>query len=61
MVKDEDLPAQLVPVLSELLNDAKALDAMRVAMKSLAQPEAGQRLAALVRELAGAYPQGGNA
>lgn len=61
MVQDADLATQLVPVLSELLADTETLNAMRAAMKSLARPQASQRLAALVRELAGADPQGGNA
>ncbi|GAP14277.1 UDP-N-acetylglucosamine-N-acetylmuramylpentapeptide N-acetylglucosamine transferase [Longilinea arvoryzae] len=61
MIKDEDLPKQLVPVLSELLDDVENLNAMRAAMRSLARPEASQRLAALVRDLAGANPQEGNA
>lgn len=61
MIIDEQLAAQLVPTVTELLSQPEILESMRAAMKSLAHPEASQRLAALVRELAEASPRKGKA
>lgn len=48
MVRDEELGAQLLGQVSGLLQDPSRLDAMRAAMRSLAQPGAAERIAALV-------------
>ncbi len=61
MIADDQLSQQVMPVLREMLGSPEKLDSMRAAMKSLAHPEASQRLAALLRELAGASPRKGNA
>jgi UDP-N-acetylglucosamine--N-acetylmuramyl-(pentapeptide) pyrophosphoryl-undecaprenol N-acetylglucosamine transferase len=56
MVEDDQLENNLVPFVSGLLNDSERLKAMSAAMGALAQPDAGQRLANQVRELAGEAP-----
>ncbi|TLN21311.1 UDP-N-acetylglucosamine--N-acetylmuramyl-(pentapeptide) pyrophosphoryl-undecaprenol N-acetylglucosamine transferase, partial [bacterium] len=61
MIPDDQLSQQVMPALREMLGSPEKLDAMRAAMKSLAHPEASQRLAVLLRELAGASPRKGNA
>lgn len=61
MINDEQLSAQLVPAITELFSQPEKLESMRAAMKSLAHPEASQRLAALVRELAENSPRKGKA
>jgi UDP-N-acetylglucosamine--N-acetylmuramyl-(pentapeptide) pyrophosphoryl-undecaprenol N-acetylglucosamine transferase len=53
MVADDQLNHELVPLVTGLLNDEERLNAMSAAMGALAQPDAGQRLADQVRELAG--------
>ncbi|TLN04347.1 hypothetical protein FDZ74_14235, partial [bacterium] len=61
MITDEHLSTQLVPAITELFSQPEKLESMRAAMKSLAHPEASQRLAALVRELAENSPRKGKA
>ncbi len=59
LITDDQLPAQLVPAITELFAQPEKLDNMRAAMKSLARPDASQRLAGLVRELAERSPRKG--
>lgn len=51
MLEDERLATDLIPLVEDLLNQPQQLDAMRQAMLSLAQPDAAQTIAALIREL----------
>lgn len=61
MVVDEQLSSGLLPAILDLSHNPEQLRAMRRQMQSLAQPEAAQRLAGLVRELAGTRaPMTGN-
>jgi UDP-N-acetylglucosamine--N-acetylmuramyl-(pentapeptide) pyrophosphoryl-undecaprenol N-acetylglucosamine transferase len=57
MVEDDQLEAKLVSLVTGLLQDPERLKAMRAAMGGLAQPDAGQRLADQVREMAGVSPR----
>jgi len=52
MIEDEKLPGQITSIVQALAKDPQKLQQMRQAMLSLAQPQAGQKLATLVRELA---------
>lgn len=52
-IKDEQLPAELLPVVQTFFHDRDQLQRMRSAMRSLARPQAAQHLAGLVNELAG--------
>jgi UDP-N-acetylglucosamine--N-acetylmuramyl-(pentapeptide) pyrophosphoryl-undecaprenol N-acetylglucosamine transferase len=51
VVSDEDLPAQLLPVLRRILSDSIALSKMREEMRALAQPQAAEKIAGLIRTL----------
>lgn len=48
ILADADLPAQLLPQVRRLLDDPERLAKMRSAMRSLAQPDAAGRIAALL-------------
>jgi UDP-N-acetylglucosamine--N-acetylmuramyl-(pentapeptide) pyrophosphoryl-undecaprenol N-acetylglucosamine transferase len=61
LLEDEALGEQLFPLAEGLLNNPARLAQMRAAMSGLAQPGAAQRIADLVRELAGQIPHGGQA
>jgi UDP-N-acetylglucosamine--N-acetylmuramyl-(pentapeptide) pyrophosphoryl-undecaprenol N-acetylglucosamine transferase len=52
MIKDEDLPAQLMRTVQSLLGNPAQLDSMHAAMHSLHQPEAATRIAELLEMLA---------
>ena len=52
MIKDEDLPAQLMETVQGLLGNLAQLDSMHTAMHSLHQPEAANRIAELLEMLA---------
>jgi UDP-N-acetylglucosamine:LPS N-acetylglucosamine transferase len=54
ILADADLPAQLLPLVSRLLDDPEGLAKMRSAMRSLAQPDAAGRIAALLAGPGGA-------
>lgn len=60
VLEDADLKSQLQGVIRSLLNNPQRLQQMRSAMRSMAQPQAAQRLADLARELAGQTTQKGN-
>ena len=53
MIRDENMQASLLNTIEDLLALPEKLAQMSNAMKSLAQPQAAQKLATLVRELAG--------
>ncbi len=57
LIKDENLLGELLPTVQKLSRDREQLGRMRNAMQSLAQPQAAQHLANLVRELAGTHAQ----
>jgi UDP-N-acetylglucosamine--N-acetylmuramyl-(pentapeptide) pyrophosphoryl-undecaprenol N-acetylglucosamine transferase len=57
MVADEQLQGNLPGLITQLLNDPERLKAMSAAMGTLAQPDAGQRLADQIRILAGETPR----
>jgi UDP-N-acetylglucosamine--N-acetylmuramyl-(pentapeptide) pyrophosphoryl-undecaprenol N-acetylglucosamine transferase len=52
MIKDAQLPTELLPAIQKLSRNRDQLQRMRAAMQSLAHPQAAQHLADLVRELA---------
>ena len=52
MLEDEKLTTELLPTITRLSQDVEQLRHMQQAMRSLARPEAAQRLAALVEALA---------
>ena len=52
LLDDQDLPAQLLPAVLELLSDREKRQAMRAASSALAQPQAALQLAALIQDLA---------
>jgi UDP-N-acetylglucosamine--N-acetylmuramyl-(pentapeptide) pyrophosphoryl-undecaprenol N-acetylglucosamine transferase len=52
MIEDAKLPEMLMPAVFTLSRDPERLQRMRQAMQLLARPQAGQRLADLIRELA---------
>ena len=53
MIRDENMQSSLLKAIEDLLASPEKLAHMSNAMKSLAQPQAAQNLAELVRELAG--------
>ena len=53
MIRDENMQTSLLETIEDLLASPEKLARMSKAMNSLAQPQAAQRLANLVRELAG--------
>lgn len=52
LLEHDQLPDQLLPTVQSLSRDPERLQSMRQAMQSLAQPQAAQRLAGLVVNLA---------
>jgi len=52
IVQDADLPIQMLPVVRGLMNDAQKRARMRLAMATLAQPEAALRIAEQLNGLA---------
>ncbi len=62
VLQDEDLSSTLLPTVLKLFGDRERLESMRQAAKALARPNAAERLADQIRELAGEAPkQGGPA
>lgn len=59
VIKDEDLGAQLLDQIIALFGNTAELKRMGQAMASLATPDAGAQIAALIRELAGESEQEG--
>jgi UDP-N-acetylglucosamine--N-acetylmuramyl-(pentapeptide) pyrophosphoryl-undecaprenol N-acetylglucosamine transferase len=56
VIEDSNLePTELARKVSELLSDPKRLDAMAAASRSLARPDAAQRIAAEIRAAAGSF------
>lgn len=53
MIRDENMQSSLLKAIEDLLASPEKLAHMSNAMKNLAQPQAAQNLAELVRELAG--------
>lgn len=53
VLEDEQLESRLGPLLSELLSDPARLEKMRSASASLATPDATERLARMVEDMAG--------
>jgi UDP-N-acetylglucosamine--N-acetylmuramyl-(pentapeptide) pyrophosphoryl-undecaprenol N-acetylglucosamine transferase len=53
ILKDEELSQRLLPVVKDLLHDIPRREQMRQAMQRLASPEAAQRIAEALIELAG--------
>lgn len=51
MIKDEALETDLLPTLEKLLNAPEQLNAMREAMRALAQPRAAENIVALLESL----------
>jgi UDP-N-acetylglucosamine--N-acetylmuramyl-(pentapeptide) pyrophosphoryl-undecaprenol N-acetylglucosamine transferase len=52
IVKDADLPSQILPIVRRLIHDAASLESMRSAMRSLARPQAARNIAGLLEDLA---------
>jgi len=50
---EDDMAAQLLPTIRELLGDEARLNGMRTAAKGLARPDGARRAAAILAELAG--------
>jgi UDP-N-acetylglucosamine--N-acetylmuramyl-(pentapeptide) pyrophosphoryl-undecaprenol N-acetylglucosamine transferase len=59
IVENHDLATQLLPVVTQLMNEESRLAAMRSAMLGLAQPRAAEKIADLLRELAQSPAQKG--
>ena len=53
LVRDEDLPTQMVSVVADLLESPEKLESMKAAMRQLAQPDAAEKIMDLLRESAG--------
>ena len=53
LIKDEDLPDQMVPTVTDLLDHPEKLSDMRDAMKHLAKPEAALSILNIIKETAG--------
>ena len=52
MIRDEDLPERIVPVVTDLLNHPDKLHAMKNAMSDLANPNAAKDILNILREAA---------
>jgi UDP-N-acetylglucosamine--N-acetylmuramyl-(pentapeptide) pyrophosphoryl-undecaprenol N-acetylglucosamine transferase len=52
VIPEPELPARLLPVVQELLQNSQRLEQMRQAMQSLRRPDAAMRIAGLVLEQA---------
>jgi UDP-N-acetylglucosamine--N-acetylmuramyl-(pentapeptide) pyrophosphoryl-undecaprenol N-acetylglucosamine transferase len=61
ILKDDELPPRLLPEIRRLIANRSGLEEMRRAMRSLAQPQAADTLAALLEGMAAtsAVPGGG--
>ncbi len=59
VLPDEELSSALLPVVLELFGDPERLETMRKAARALAHPNAAERLANQIRELAGQAPRQG--
>lgn len=59
LLEDERLATDLIPLVENLLDHPQQLDAMRQSMRALAQPDAAQKIAALICELAGSQERKG--
>jgi UDP-N-acetylglucosamine--N-acetylmuramyl-(pentapeptide) pyrophosphoryl-undecaprenol N-acetylglucosamine transferase len=59
IVENSDLEAKLIPTLDHLLSASVVLSSMQAAMKSLATPQAAQKIADLVVGLGNAHENGG--
>lgn len=59
VIEDQNLPAQLLPVVSELITNQGKLSGMRRAMQALSRPQAAEEIANLLRELARQAPRKG--
>jgi UDP-N-acetylglucosamine--N-acetylmuramyl-(pentapeptide) pyrophosphoryl-undecaprenol N-acetylglucosamine transferase len=51
VIANDQLPSQLLPVVSALLADPQRLAGMRSAMRSLARPDAAEKIASLIKAL----------
>ena len=52
LLRDEDLPAQMVPVVADLLDSPEKLESMKASMRQLAQPDAAEKIMDLLRKSA---------
>lgn len=59
-MKDEDLPSEILPAVTSLLNSPERLSEMKKNMKALSNPQAAQILADTLRQLV-SETKGGNA
>ena len=53
LIRDEDLPGQIVQAVSDLLKSPEKIDSMRKAMKQLARPDAASNILNLLKKTAG--------
>ncbi len=53
LIRDEDLSAQIVPAVSDLLSSPDKLKSMRTAMQQLARPDAASNIMDILRKSAG--------
>ncbi len=53
LIRDEELAAQMVPAVSDLLNSPEKIESMRNAMKQMAKPEAALNIFNILRKSAG--------
>lgn len=58
LLENSDLTNQLLPLIRDLLGDQERLNSMKQAMLSLARPQAAQRIADLICELANQQKRG---
>jgi UDP-N-acetylglucosamine--N-acetylmuramyl-(pentapeptide) pyrophosphoryl-undecaprenol N-acetylglucosamine transferase len=58
IVQDASLRDQLLPLVKELLGDPQRLQGMQKAMKSLAQPDPAEKIARLLKAMAGSSDPG---
>jgi UDP-N-acetylglucosamine--N-acetylmuramyl-(pentapeptide) pyrophosphoryl-undecaprenol N-acetylglucosamine transferase len=56
-LENKQLADQIVPTVQQLRGDPQRLESMRQAMRALARPDAAERLANLLRELASREPK----
>ena len=52
LIKDEDLPGQMIPTVTDLLDDPEKLAAMKKSMEKLAMPEASANILRILKETA---------
>ena len=53
LIRDEDLPAQMISAVSDLLNSPEKLSSMRAAMQQLAKPDSALNILNILRKTAG--------